>query len=293
MKATLSQVVSSPIDEQLDAVTAADQTWGRADTEPSSASLRDVRLLGETMHLVRPHEVMELVSGWVAGGEKIVVANHNLHSLHLLRRLPEMRRFYDLADLVEIDSVPLIVFGKLLKFSTRVEHRCTYLDWRDLFWPLAEKSGWRVAYVGGADGVAAEAARRLQQRYPGLTISPHSGFFDATPNSEDNQRLLAALESFRPHVLFVGMGMPRQEVWIADHYAALPACVIFNVGAAFDYEAGIQVPAPRWIGRIGLEWLFRLVHNPRRLFVRYCVEPWTLVRPALADIRRYRFGAKR
>ncbi|HEY0053078.1 MAG TPA: WecB/TagA/CpsF family glycosyltransferase, partial [Caulobacteraceae bacterium] len=94
--------------------------------------------------------------------------------------------------------------------------------------------------------------------------------------------------AFRPDVLMVGMGMPRQELWILDHFEALPDCVILPVGAAFDYEAGVQAAAPRWMGRLGLEWLFRLAHDPKRLFVRYCVEPWTLVGPALGDLRRAR-----
>jgi N-acetylglucosaminyldiphosphoundecaprenol N-acetyl-beta-D-mannosaminyltransferase len=86
------------------------------------------------------------------------------------------------------------------------------------------------------------------------------------------------------------MGMPRQEAWIADNLAALPDCVVFNVGAAFDYEAGAQKAAPRWMGRLGVEWLFRLVSDPRRLFVRYCVEPWRLAGPAIADLSQGRAG---
>ena len=78
--------------------------------------------------------------------------------------------------------------------------------------------------------------------------------------------------------------MPRQEAWIARNLAALPDCVILNVGAAFDYEAGVQRAAPRWMGRVGLEWLYRLAHDPRRLFRRYCVEPWSLAGPAARDV---------
>ena len=79
--------------------------------------------------------------------------------------------------------------------------------------------------------------------------------------------------------------MPRQELWIVQNLAALPDAVILPVGAAFDYEAGAQKAAPRWMGPLGLEWLFRLAADPRRLFVRYCVEPWFLIGPALADLK--------
>jgi N-acetylglucosaminyldiphosphoundecaprenol N-acetyl-beta-D-mannosaminyltransferase len=84
------------------------------------------------------------------------------------------------------------------------------------------------------------------------------------------------------------MGMPRQELWTLAVFDDLPDCVIFSVGAAFDYEAGTQRPAPRWMGRAGVEWAYRLVQDPRRLFRRYCVEPWTLVPLAVSDLRAAR-----
>jgi N-acetylglucosaminyldiphosphoundecaprenol N-acetyl-beta-D-mannosaminyltransferase len=71
--------------------------------------------------------------------------------------------------------------------------------------------------------------------------------------------------------------MPRQEIWITQNFEALPDCAIFSVGAAFDYEAGVQKSAPRWMGKAGVEWLYRLAADPKRLFRRYCVEPWSLL----------------
>jgi N-acetylglucosaminyldiphosphoundecaprenol N-acetyl-beta-D-mannosaminyltransferase len=88
------------------------------------------------------------------------------------------------------------------------------------------------------------------------------------------------------------MGMPRQETWVVRNYEALPDCVVFTVGGAFDYEAGAQVPAPRWIGQLGLEWLFRLATRPG-LFGRYLIEPWSLVGPAIGDLVRAARGPSR
>lgn len=239
------------------------------------------RLLGELVDLVRPEEVLHLIQSRIAGRIKTVIANHNLHSLYLLQRTPGMRRFYELAELVEVDSRPLIAVARALGVSSRPFHRCTYLDWRDHFWSLADRHGWRILYVGGAPGVAAEAARRLSARYPGATIETIDGYFETTRNGAANTAVLAKARAFDPHVLFVGMGMPRQEVWIAENHAALPPSVILSVGAAFDYEAGVQSAAPRWMGRLGVEWIYRLVRDPRRLWQRYLVEPWALT-PALA-----------
>ena len=244
-----------------------------------------VRLLGQAMDLVRPEEVMHHLQLAVAEGRKSLIANHNLHSLYLLTRRPELQAFYDRADMVEVDSTPLLWFSRVLGLHSRAFHRCTYLDWRDHFWSLADRKGWRVLYVGGEDGVAEEAARRLTTRYPGAMVKGLSGYFDATPGSLGNTAVLAAIKDFAPHVLFVGMGMPRQELWIADNLASLPLVPILPVGAAFDYEAGVQKAAPRWMGRLGVEWLFRLFADPKRLFARYCIEPWFLIGPALGDVR--------
>ncbi|MDQ1154384.1 WecB/TagA/CpsF family glycosyltransferase [Brevundimonas sp. SORGH_AS_0993] len=244
-----------------------------------------VRLLGQAVDLVKPEEVMHHLQQAVAEGRKSLIANHNLHSLYLLTRRPELQTFYDRADMVEVDSTPLLWFSRALGLHSRPFHRCTYLDWRDHFWSLADRKAWRVLSVGGAPGVGEAAAAKLAARYPDAEIRTRHGYFEAAPGSADNAAVLAEIADFRPHILFVGMGMPRQELWIADHFDALPDCVVLSVGAAFDYEAGVQKAAPRWMGRAGIEWAYRLFHDPQRLFVRYCVEPWFLLPLIVADIR--------
>jgi len=245
-----------------------------------------VTILGQPMDLVKPEEVLHHIHQAVRQGAKSLIANHNLHSLYLMQTRPELGAFYDRADLIEVDSTPLLVFSRALGLHSRGFHRCTYLDWRDHFWSVANRQGWRVLSVGGAPGVGDEAARRLKARYPDADIAIHHGFFDARPGSSENAAVLDRITAFQPHILFVGMGMPRQELWIADNFERLPDCVILSVGAAFDYEAGVQSAAPRWMGRAGIEWAYRLLHDPKRLFVRYCVEPWTLLPLGLRDIRQ-------
>lgn len=243
-----------------------------------------VRLLGQTVDLVRPEEVLHHVETWVEARRKSVVANHNLNSLALLQREPRLHQFYARADLVEVDSTPLIQFARLLGLHGQAFHRCTYLDWRDHFWSLADRKGWRVMYLGGERSVVERARDRLKGRYPGADIRVRDGFFDAAAGSSDNAGVVSEIADFDPHILFVGMGMPRQELWILDNLDALPGCTVFSVGAAFDYEGGAQKAAPRWMGRLGIEWLFRLVHDPKRLARRYLIEPWSLSRLILADL---------
>ena len=247
-----------------------------------------VTILGQPMDLVKPEEVLHHIQQAVRQGAKSLIANHNLHSLYLMQKRPELGAFYDKADLIEVDSTPLLAFSRAVGLHSRGFHRCTYLDWRDHFWSVANRQGWRVLSVGGAPGVGDEAARRLKLRYPDADIAIHHGFFDARPGSSENAAVLDRITAFQPNILFVGMGMPRQELWIAENFERLPDCVILSVGAAFDYEAGVQSAAPRWMGRAGIEWAYRLLHDPKRLFVRYCVEPWTLLPLAVRDIRKAR-----
>ena len=244
------------------------------------------------MDLVRPEEVMHHVAVAVATGERYCVANYNLHGVHLAHRDSDYARFCEAADLIEVDSTPIIFFTRMLGLHSRPFHRCTYLDWREHFWSLASREGWRVYYLGGAPGVPDQAAECLGLRYPGVVIKTRHGYFDATPGSADNAEILADIAAFQPHILFVGMGMPRQEAWLVRHAQALPPCVTFSVGAAFDYEAGVQRAAPRWMGRVGVEWLYRLARDPLRLFWRYLIEPWSLVGIAVGDLTAA-FRAKR
>ena len=96
--------------------------------------------------------------------------------------------------------------------------------------------------------------------------------------------MLAKVAAFDPQVLLVGMAKPVQERWVLENRAAIRRGAILTVGAAFDYEAGAQTPAPRWTGRLGVEWLARLISHPRRLAGPYLVEPWSLIGPALGDV---------
>jgi N-acetylglucosaminyldiphosphoundecaprenol N-acetyl-beta-D-mannosaminyltransferase len=245
-----------------------------------------VRIMGCAMDLVRPQEVWAFVTRKVAAGERAIIANHNLHSLHLVRENADLAEFYRLADLIEVDSTPILWWARMTAGKGRRFHRCTYLDWRDDFWPRAVAEGWRVFYLGGAPGVAAKGAQALSRCYPGIQLATSHGYFDMTPGGTEADAINAQIAAFKPHVLLVGMGMPRQEAWIVHNHLAIPPCAILSVGAAFDYEAGVQRAAPRWMGPLGLEWAFRLMVDPARLFRRYCIEPWSLIPDAISDVRQ-------
>ena len=247
---------------------------------------RRVELLGGPVDIVSRDEVLTFIAGAVAGGRKAIVGNQNLHSLALSRKDRRLRTFFRMADLIEIDSMPLVQWGKLLGLQLNNQHRSTYLDWRDAFWRAADDHGWRVFLLGATEDANAEAARRLAAEWPGITLAGHHGYFDKTAGGSENVAVVAKINAFRPDVLLVAMGMPLQETWIAENVSSLTSGVMLSIGAAFDFEAGFQSPPPRIYGELCLEWLYRLVHEPRRLFRRYLIEPWGLIAPALADLAR-------
>jgi N-acetylglucosaminyldiphosphoundecaprenol N-acetyl-beta-D-mannosaminyltransferase len=163
----------------------------------------------------------------------------------------------------------------------------------DLMLALSEVSagrGYRQFYLGGEPGVGDELAHVLRVRFPGLCVAGnYSPPF--TPLSDAEQRkTLAQINDARPHIVWVGLGSPKQDLWMAENRPHLDAPLLVGVGAAFDFLTGRQPQAPRWAQRTGLEWLFRLVTNPRRLWRRYLVyNPKFLFHLALqlTHLRRY------
>jgi N-acetylglucosaminyldiphosphoundecaprenol N-acetyl-beta-D-mannosaminyltransferase len=207
----------------------------------------------------------------------IVIANHNMNSVALMRRDPRMREFYEQADVTHVDGMPLVPLGRALGFPLTRDHRVTYVDWVPALMAEAARSGWRVFYVGGKPGVAERAAEVLRERHPTLSIAVRHGYFDHAPGSGDNADILVEIEQFRPHVLMVGLGMPRQEHWVHAHRDRINANATLLAGAALDYIAGAVPTPPRWAGRWSLEWAFRLAAEPRRLGRRYLIEPWPVL----------------
>ena len=181
---------------------------------------------------------------------------------------PAFRRCVNAADRVTPDGVPLVwaLRRRGISDATRVygpelmSEICARAEAREL----------TIGLYGGTPRVLTALCARLHKRYPRLQIR----FAFAPPfaplGSEEDARITEAMAASGAHVVFVGLGCPKQERWMADHRARLP-CALVGVGAAFDFLAGEKAQAPAWMQRCGLEWLFRLIHEPRRLARRYLV----------------------
>ncbi len=243
-------------------------------------------LLGVRVNPVTAGELLQIICDAIAGDRRIVIGNHNLHSLYLVRHDHEMRGFFADADLAYIDGMSLILSGKVLGLPLKRSQRVTFLDVVDTFMQDAAANGWRLFFLGAKPGVAERAASRIREHCTGIILETSDGYFDAAPASAENRAVIAQIRAFRPNVVLVGMGMSRQEYWVLNHRHEVDANVTIVLGGIFDYLSGDIPTPPRRIGQIGFEWLFRLCCEPRRLWRRYLVEPWFLLILLAKDIAR-------
>jgi N-acetylglucosaminyldiphosphoundecaprenol N-acetyl-beta-D-mannosaminyltransferase len=242
-------------------------------------------MLGVRITPMRLQDLLASVEEAVGSGERWIIANHNLHSLCVHQRDPKMRAFYAQARCTFVDGMAVILLGRLVGLPLQRDQRITAVDWLRPVLRMCRDRGWRVFFLGARPGVATKAAEILVAEIPGLQLEVAHGYFDVTPDSAENRAVLDRITAYRPEVLIVGMGMPRQEHWIADHLDRIAAGVIFNQGGFLDYVAGVTPTPPRWLARSGFEWLARLFADPARLWRRYLVEPWELAPLVIRGLR--------
>ncbi len=247
------------------------------------------KLLGVEITPLTISQLHGVITQAIEEKRRWIIANHNLHSVYIYHHDPKMRSFFARAHFAHIDGMPLVFIGKLFGHNLTREQRVTYVDWIRPLMAESLANGWRIFYLGSMPGVAENAAVILRQEFPGLQIATFHGFFDTSLQKCENEEVLSRINDYQPHILMVGMGMPRQERWILDNFEKIRANVILPAGACFDYVAGAVPTPPRWMGRMGLEWLYRLVSEPTRLWRRYLLEPCFILKLL---VQERLFGAK-
>lgn len=191
----------------------------------------------------------------------------NLHTTMLAAEDPGMRAVVGGAAFVLADGMPMVWASRF-----RRPHLPGRVTGADLFPAVCERAaekGYRVYFLGGPPGVGETAARSLVTRFPGLQVVGVESPPYRTPTAEEEQDQLNRIRAARPHLLFVAFGQPKGEVWVHKNSPALGGTVCVQVGAALDFAAGRISRAPRWMQRTGLEWVYRLSREPRRLAGRY------------------------
>lgn len=199
------------------------------------------------------------------------VVTPNVDHVCLFHRRADIRAAYREAFLALPDGIPLLWAARLLGRPLKEKLSGSDLVPSLSAWAAAE--GHSVFYFGAAEGVAEKAAQKLQEQYPGLKVagcySPPLGF---ERDAMENERAIDAIRNARPDICFVALGCPKQELWLLAHHKEIGVPVSLGIGASLDFVAGKVRRAPRRLQRIGLEWVWRLFQEPRRLWRRYLVE---------------------
>jgi N-acetylglucosaminyldiphosphoundecaprenol N-acetyl-beta-D-mannosaminyltransferase len=213
---------------------------------------------------VRTDELIDLLIERAAAGVRTTAAYLNAHTVNLAQDDPDLDRALRACDLLYADGASIVLAGRLL--GAALPERMTSADYFPSFAERCARRGLSLYLLGGAPGVAAFAAARLSAEVPGLEIvGAHDGFF---PDA-GSLRVCDEINAARPDVLVIGMGTPRQQRWAVEHADRLRPPLRWCVGALFDYLAGVEPRAPRWLCRVGLEWLHRLLHDPAGKWRRY------------------------
>lgn len=198
----------------------------------------------------------------------------NVHSIHLARRDRELQRIINTADVVLPDGSGLKLAGWLL--GTPIVENLNGTDFLPLVFERAQARNWSVYLLGSGHHVIYRCKERLLQRYPALRIvGMHPGYF--TP--EEELRIIQEINRLKPDMVMVALGSPLQEKWIARNAHLLNVRVCFAVGGLFDFLSGVVPRAPTWMRRLGLEWLYRFIQQPRQKWERVFIEiPHFLIR---------------
>jgi N-acetylglucosaminyldiphosphoundecaprenol N-acetyl-beta-D-mannosaminyltransferase len=207
----------------------------------------------------------------------------NVHVANEATRRPTLKRILKQGSLVYCDGAGIVLASKIQ--GQPLPTRLTAADWFiDMLAMLAE-GGHKVFLLGGEPGVAQQAMENVEKHLPGHTVvGMHHGYILDDPALED--AVIAQINAAQPDVLIVGFGTPLQEFWIDRNRDRLNVSVVYAIGAVMDYLAGKVSRCPTWLGRAGLEWLYRLSVEPVRLFNRYVIgNPWFLGRIFYSQMR--------
>jgi N-acetylglucosaminyldiphosphoundecaprenol N-acetyl-beta-D-mannosaminyltransferase len=233
--------------------------------------------------LGRPGDLLGRILGWTdhAGPQRRVMYA-NAHVLNQSAGNPALRRALEASDLVYCDGYGVRLAAKAL--DRPVPHRMTGADWIWALAALCEAAGKSIYLLGSEPGIARQAAERLRRTYPGLGIAgAHHGYFE--PGSAHDDRVIEDINARRPSILLVGMGTPKQELWVQRNAERLDVDVLWTVGALFDVVSGRVPRAPAWLADNGLEWIFRLAIEPQRMWRRYLLGNPVFIHRVLSQAR--------
>jgi N-acetylglucosaminyldiphosphoundecaprenol N-acetyl-beta-D-mannosaminyltransferase len=228
-------------------------------------------------------EAIDNIERLITERKNAYVVTPNVDHIVQLERDEEFRKVYSQADLILTDGKPLLWIAKW--YGTPIKEKISGSDLFPRLCEMAAKKGYKMFFLGAAEGVAAQAAENLTTKYSGLNIvgtySPPYGF---EKDQEELQKIEVMIKQSNPDILIVALGAPKQEMFIYHNRERLDVPVSLGLGASLDFEAGNVKRAPKWMADHGLEWLFRITQDPKRLAKRY----WNDARKIIPIIKKYK-----
>lgn len=228
-------------------------------------------------------ETLDEIDKLILKNDKSYVVTPNVDHIVQLETDVELKNIYRDASLILADGKPLLWISKWYK--TPIKEKISGSDLFPLLCEMAAKKGYSMFFLGAAEGVAAKAAENLKKKYNGLkivgTYSPPYGF---EKDEIESEKIIDMVKEAHPDILILGLGSPKQEKFIYKYRNRLNIPISLGLGASFDFEAGNIKRAPKWMSNHGLEWLFRITQEPKRMTKRYLVDD----RKILSLVVRYR-----
>jgi len=255
----------------------------------NDVQISSVNILGTKISIVNMRSVLKELENEIKAkqSQAQMVCVPNVHSVIIATKDQEFRKILNSAPMAVPDGMPLVWVSRFL--GKRIPERVSGPDILYAFSKIAAKKGYSFFFMGAAAGTADKMAKELKREHPFLkvvgTYSPPYGKF----SREENRRIIEMVNKAKPDVLWVAMTAPKQEKWIWMNKMALKIPVAVGVGAAFDFLSGNVRRAPVWIQKAGLEWLWRLIQEPKRLWKRYLVDDmkffWLVFKQKLNQIK--------
>ena len=224
-------------------------------TLPSTATI-----LGVKVHVLTQVQTIHLVEAFIANGQPRQLVTVNPEFVVAAQNDPIFRQIINEAALALPDGVGLLKAARFLR-TTPLPERVPGSDLVVHLAELSHRKGYSIYFLGAQEGVAEIAIKKLKLRYPRLNVA---GCYAGSPNLEDNEAIVQRILRAKPDILLVAYGAPKQDKWIARNIERLQVPVCMGVGGSFDFIAGTARRAPRWMQRLDLEWLHRLIMQPWR-----------------------------
>jgi len=252
-------------------------TEAQATVRPTQ-SARRVPILGVGVDALTMPQVVELAHRAIDENRSLAVSVVNVAKLVNLRKDPLLRESVESGDLILADGAPVVWLSRVK--GDPLPERVAGIDLMFELFALADRHGLRVFLLGAESEVLATVKRLAEERYPGLTIA---GVQDGYFGEVDEQSVAEHVRDSRAHMLFVAMSSPKKERFMKKWGETMNVAVTHGVGGSFDVMAGVTRRAPRWMQRWGLEWFYRVLQEPRRMWKRYLVTNTIFLGLAIRD----------